>query len=104
LASTCDGIDETLPNFRKETPKKGRENETRGKGPKSRQANRPTKAGHKEEMNSMVYFFLPWSQYKAIEFSIYDTNFGQIENIFSSPALTPSALGADFNFCTNRNA
>jgi hypothetical protein len=46
--------------------------------------------GHKEEMNSMVYSFLPWSQYKAIEFSIYDTNFGQIENIFSSPALTPS--------------
>jgi hypothetical protein len=41
-------------------------------------------------MNSMVSFFLPWGHHKAIEFSIFDTNFGQIEKIFSSPALTPS--------------
>ncbi len=38
----------------------------------------------------MVSFFLPWGHHKAIEFSIFDTNFGQIEKIFSSPALTPS--------------
>jgi hypothetical protein len=55
--------------------------------------------------NLMVSFFQPWGQYKAIKFSI-TSNFGQIEKIFSSSALTPSvkAFGADFNFCTNRNA
>jgi hypothetical protein len=38
--------DETLPNsIKKKAPKKLRENETRGLGPKSRQANSPTKAG-----------------------------------------------------------
>jgi hypothetical protein len=35
--------------------------------------------------NSMVSFFQPWGQYKAIKFS-----WGQIENIFSSSALSPS--------------
>jgi len=34
------------------------------------------------------------------------SNFGQIEKILASSGLTPSVKpwGADFNFCTNRNA
>jgi hypothetical protein len=57
--------------FYKESTQERARNQNKGQGPKSRQANSPTKAGHKEERNSMVSFFLPWGQYKAIEFSIY---------------------------------
>jgi len=38
--------------------------------------------------NSMLSFFQPWGQYKAIK--VFISNFGQIEKIFSSSALTPS--------------
>jgi hypothetical protein len=39
--------------------------------------------------NSMVCLFQPGGQYKAIN-SAFISNFGQIEKIFSSSALTPS--------------
>jgi hypothetical protein len=42
--------DETLLNFiERKHPRKGEKKETKGQGLKSKQANSPTKAGHKEE-------------------------------------------------------
>jgi hypothetical protein len=39
-----------LPNFiKKKAPKKGREKETKGQGPKSSQANNPKEEGHPKE-------------------------------------------------------
>jgi hypothetical protein len=53
--------------------------------------------------NLMVSFFQPWGQYKAIKFSIYQY-LGQIENIFSISALTPSVklLGLNSTFAPIR--
>jgi hypothetical protein len=52
--------------------------------------------------NSMVSFFQPWGQNKAQHSLV---TWGRLKIIFCISALTPSkALGADFNFCTNRNA
>jgi hypothetical protein len=42
-------FDETLPNFIKRTHLKKGKKKNKGQGPKIRQANSPTKAGHKEE-------------------------------------------------------
>jgi hypothetical protein len=39
--------------------------------------------------NSRISFFQPWGQYKVIS-SAFINNLGQIENISSSSALTPS--------------
>jgi hypothetical protein len=39
--------------------------------------------------NSLVSFFQPWAEYKVYS-SAFTSNFGQIEKIFSSSALTTS--------------
>jgi hypothetical protein len=55
--------------------------------------------------NLMVSFFSLGANTRPRS-SAFISNLGQIEKIFSISALTPSVkpLGADFNFCTNRNA
>jgi hypothetical protein len=57
--------------------------------------------------NSMVSFFQPLGPNTQLQSSAFISNLGRIEKFFFSiSALTPSvkALGADFNFCINRNA
>jgi hypothetical protein len=51
----------------------------------------------------MVSFFKPWGQIHSHKVQHLLVTSG---TFFSIPALTPSvkALGADFNFCTNRIA
>jgi hypothetical protein len=45
--------DETLPNFIKRKHPRKREKKKHGHGPKSRQANSPKEASHKEVMESL---------------------------------------------------
>jgi hypothetical protein len=40
--------------------------------------------------NSMVFFFQPWGQYKAIKVQHSLVSWGQIEKIFPISPLTPS--------------
>ncbi len=65
----------------------------------------PRVANWSQVTNKWYTFFSIGAKQKAIEFSIYQY-LGQIEKFFLNFSLDSQckALGADFNFCTNRNA
>jgi hypothetical protein len=57
--------------------------------------------------NSMVYFFSALAPIQGHKVQHLLVTWGQVEKIFSIFSLDSwckKALGADFNFCTNRNA